>query len=118
MYTNAESREVNGIVQRRPMLPTRICRISTTMISRFMRSMRDVLLVIRRRTKESEPPISYSISIPYHKCRACYTKDMNIYFSGIGGVGLGPLAEIARDAGHIVHGSDAQESLTTREYSR
>lgn len=40
---------------------------------------------------------------------------MNIYFSGIGGVGLGPLAEIARDAGHIVHGSDAQESLTTRE---
>ena len=40
---------------------------------------------------------------------------MNIYFSGIGGVGLGPLAEIAHDAGHIVHGSDMQESLTTRE---
>ena len=57
MYTNAESRAVNGIVQKKPMLPTRICRISTTMISRFMRSMRDVLLVIRRRTRESEPPM-------------------------------------------------------------
>lgn len=40
---------------------------------------------------------------------------MNIYFSGIGGVGLGPLAEITHDAGHTVRGSDAQESLTTRE---
>jgi len=33
---------------------------------------------------------------------------MNIYFSGIGGVGIGPLAEIARDAGYSVQGSDAQ----------
>jgi len=40
---------------------------------------------------------------------------MNIYFSGIGGVGLGPLAEIARDAGYDVLGSDAHESQTTRE---
>ena len=40
---------------------------------------------------------------------------MNIYMSGIGGVGLGPLAEIARDAGHTVRGSDSNESLTTRE---
>lgn len=31
---------------------------------------------------------------------------MNIYFSGIGGVGIGPLAEIAHDAGHTVAGSD------------
>ena len=30
---------------------------------------------------------------------------MNIYFCGIGGVGLGPLAEIARDAGHVVRSS-------------
>lgn len=43
---------------------------------------------------------------------------MNIYFCGIGGVGLGPLAEIARDAGHTVHGSDAQQSLTTDELQR
>lgn len=42
-------------------------------------------------------------------------KYMRIYFSGIGGVGLGPLAEIARDAGYSVTGSDAHESLTTRE---
>lgn len=40
---------------------------------------------------------------------------MNIYFCGIGGVGLGPLAEIARDAGHTVRGSDSHQSLTTDE---
>lgn len=39
---------------------------------------------------------------------------MNIYFCGIGGVGLGPLAEIALDAGHTVQGSDPHESLTTK----
>lgn len=32
---------------------------------------------------------------------------MNIYFCGIGGVGLGPLAEIALDAGNSVVGSDS-----------
>lgn len=42
-----------------------------------------------------------------------YTKDMNIYLSGIGGVGIGPLAEIARDAGYRVQGSDANSSLVT-----
>jgi UDP-N-acetylmuramate--alanine ligase len=40
---------------------------------------------------------------------------MNIYFCGIGGVGLGPLAEIALDAGHAVQGSDANESVMTRQ---
>lgn len=40
---------------------------------------------------------------------------MNIYFSGIGGVGIGPLAEIAYDAGYSVIGSDPVESLTTNE---
>lgn len=39
---------------------------------------------------------------------------MNIYFSGIGGVGIGPLAEIARDAGYSVTGSDKTTSLTTQ----
>lgn len=34
---------------------------------------------------------------------------MNIFFSGIGGVGIGPLAEIAYDAGYTVQGSDASE---------
>jgi len=38
---------------------------------------------------------------------------MNIYFSGIGGVGIGPLAEIARDAGYSISGSDAEKSLMT-----
>lgn len=38
---------------------------------------------------------------------------MNIFFSGIGGVGMGPLAEIARDAGYAVFGSDIEESLMT-----
>ena len=40
---------------------------------------------------------------------------MNIYFSGIGGVGIGPLAEIALDAGHQIAGSDTTKSLTTAE---
>ena len=40
---------------------------------------------------------------------------MNIYFSGIGGVGIGPLAEIAFDAGYDVVGSDLEETLTTKE---
>ncbi len=40
---------------------------------------------------------------------------MHIYFSGLGGVGVGPLAAIARDAGYTVSGSDLVESLVTRE---
>lgn len=40
---------------------------------------------------------------------------MNIYFSGLGGVGIGPLVEIARDAGHTVMGSDLADGLITRE---
>lgn len=43
---------------------------------------------------------------------------MNIYFSGLGGVGIGPLAEIARDAGHTVIGSDLAEGLVTRELEK
>lgn len=43
---------------------------------------------------------------------------MNVFFSGIGGVALGPLAQIAHDAGHTVLGSDAAESLTTKELTR
>jgi len=38
---------------------------------------------------------------------------MHIYFSGLGGVGIGPLAEIAHDAGYTVSGSDVQQSLMT-----
>ena len=40
---------------------------------------------------------------------------MNIYFSGLGGVGIGPLTQIARDAGHTVMGSDLAASLETEE---
>ncbi|MFZ2494364.1 MAG: Mur ligase domain-containing protein [Candidatus Saccharimonadales bacterium] len=40
---------------------------------------------------------------------------MRIYLSGIGGVGIGPLAEIARDAGYDVAGSDANESAMTKQ---
>lgn len=35
---------------------------------------------------------------------------MNLYFSGIGGTAIGPLAMIARQAGHNVYGSDKQSS--------
>ena len=40
---------------------------------------------------------------------------MRIYFSGIAGVGIGSLAEVAQDAGHDVLGSDPVDSLTSRE---
>jgi UDP-N-acetylmuramate--alanine ligase len=39
---------------------------------------------------------------------------MNIYFSGIGGVAIGPLSEIALDAGYDVQGSDKNSSLVTK----
>lgn len=38
---------------------------------------------------------------------------MHIYFSGIGGVAIGPLALIARDAGYAVSGSDLAQSRFT-----
>lgn len=42
---------------------------------------------------------------------------MNIYFAGIGGVGIGPLASIALDAGYSVQGSDKNDSPIIRELS-
>jgi UDP-N-acetylmuramate--alanine ligase len=36
---------------------------------------------------------------------------MHIFFSGIGGTGIGPLALVAKQAGYAVSGSDKQESL-------
>lgn len=35
---------------------------------------------------------------------------MHVYFSGIGGAGIGPLALVAKQAGYTVSGSDKQES--------
>lgn len=43
---------------------------------------------------------------------------MRIYFAGIGGVGLGPLAEIALDAGYDVIGSDPVSGLMTSELEK
>jgi len=43
---------------------------------------------------------------------------MHVYFSGIGGAGLAPLAEIAQDAGYKVSGSDLHESLGSKELER
>lgn len=43
---------------------------------------------------------------------------MNIYFSGIGGVGIGPLAEIALDAGYSVVGSDRDTTLITKDLNK
>lgn len=39
-----------------------------------------------------------------------YTVSMHIFFSGIGGTGIGPLALIAKQAGFEVSGSDKQDS--------
>lgn len=35
---------------------------------------------------------------------------MHVYFSGIGGAGIGPLSQIAHEAGYTVSGSDKQDS--------
>ncbi len=43
---------------------------------------------------------------------------MNIYFSGIGGVGIGALASIAHSAGNGVFGSDQNSSLMIEELSK
>ncbi len=43
---------------------------------------------------------------------------MNIYFSGIGGVGIGALASIAHSAGYGVFGSDQNSSLMIEELSK
>jgi UDP-N-acetylmuramate--alanine ligase len=40
---------------------------------------------------------------------------MNVYFSGISGAGIGPLAELASDAGYTVFGSDRSEGAITKE---
>lgn len=40
---------------------------------------------------------------------------MHIYFAGLGGVAIGPLAEIAHDAGYMTSGSDLNENLMTKQ---
>ena len=58
----------------------------------------------------------YDISSPVNTS-GIHLIHMNIYFSGIGGVGIGPLAMIAHDAGHRVQGSDPSESDMVRRLS-
>jgi UDP-N-acetylmuramate--alanine ligase len=43
---------------------------------------------------------------------------MHIYFSGIGGAGLSPLAMLAQDCGFEVSGSDVVKSLSTQEVEK
>ena len=40
---------------------------------------------------------------------------MNVYFSGISGTGIGPLAELAQDAGFTVFGSDLKRGAISEE---
>lgn len=42
---------------------------------------------------------------------------MNIYFSGLAGTGIGPLAELAHDAGHRIFGSDQSTGAIVSELS-
>ena len=51
------------------------------------------------------------MEVPFvHFSYELYPIDMHIYFSGIGGAGIGPLAQIAHQAGYSVSGSDKQDS--------
>lgn len=43
---------------------------------------------------------------------------MHVYFSGIGGGGIGPLALLAKQAGYEVSGSDLQENEYTKYFTR
>ena len=43
---------------------------------------------------------------------------MRVYFSGTGGMGIGPLAEIAYQAGYDVVGSDITPNLMTRHLEK
>lgn len=45
------------------------------------------------------------------KYQMLYNSCMHIFFSGIGGTGIGPLALVAKQAGYTVSGSDKQASL-------
>ena len=40
---------------------------------------------------------------------------MNVYFSGISGTGIGPLAELAQDAGFTIFGSDLKPGAISDE---
>ena len=43
---------------------------------------------------------------------------MRVYFAGISGTGIGPLAELAQDAGHEVLGSDIQPGAIAAELAQ
>jgi UDP-N-acetylmuramate--alanine ligase len=47
----------------------------------------------------------------FHNLSSGILKGMHIFFSGIGGTGIGPLALVAKQAGYEVSGSDKQHSL-------
>lgn len=59
------------------------------------------------------------LTIYWNRChrKSAILSDMHIYFSGLGGVAIGPLAEIAHDAGYTVSGSDLSKSLMTTQLS-
>lgn len=56
------------------------------------------------------PKDSSGVASSASKVVAEVQRPMHIYFSGIGGAGLGPLALIAKQAGYQVSGSDKQDS--------
>src|SRR5689334_186567 len=48
--------------------------------------------------------------VPYFSIQWLILRHMHIFFAGIGGTGIGPLALIAKEAGFEVSGSDKQDS--------
>jgi UDP-N-acetylmuramate--alanine ligase len=55
-------------------------------------------------------PVSLTVFISVTHLGSWYTEAMHIFFSGIGGTAIGPLALIAKQAGFTVSGSDKQNS--------
>lgn len=54
--------------------------------------------------------VDLAFTLFVHIALELYPRNMHIYFSGIGGAGIGPLALIAHQAGYEVSGSDQQSS--------
>lgn len=64
------------------------------------------------------PPFFLRLLYHDHLCQNDILMNMNIYFSGLGGVGIGPLVDIALDVGYSVQGSDVSSSLATNHLEK
>jgi UDP-N-acetylmuramate--alanine ligase len=63
-----------------------------------------------KRQRSDAPKVSSSVASFASQQADAVQRPMHIYFSGIGGTAIGPLALIAKQAGYEITGSDSQDS--------